>query len=225
MNYDNEVIRKNPPKRKFIKYGTSPDCDYVASDITVSSSGTSFRVTSPDGESEVFETKLLGNHNVVNITGAIAAANGFGMKLSQMKLYIRRIESVPHRMQLVDKGSVTIIDDAFNSNPAGCKAALETLSQMDGMKILVTPGMIELGEKEYELNCEFGKQAAAVCDYIVLIGAKQTAAIKEGVLQSGFNEAKLMIFEDFTEAMAKVYALSGSKKKIVLLENDLPDNY
>ena len=93
------------------------------------------------------------------------------------------------------------------------------------MKILVTPGMIELGAQEDELNREFGKQAAAVCDYIVLIGAKQTAAIKEGVLQSGFNEAKLMIFEDFSEAMAKVYALSGSKKKIVLLENDLPDNY
>ncbi len=225
VNYDNEVIRKNPPKRKFIKYGTSPDCDYVASDISVTLSGTSFTVTAPDGEREVFETKLLGNHNVVNITGAIAAANGFGMKLSQMKLYIRRIESVPHRMQLVDKDNVTIIDDAFNSNPAGCKAALETLGQMDGMKILVTPGMVELGEKEYELNCEFGKQAAAVCDYIVLIGAKQTAAIKDGVLKAGFNETKLMVFEDFSQAMSKVYALSGGKKKIVLLENDLPDNY
>lgn len=225
VNFDNEVIRNNLPKRKFIKYGTLDDCDYKASDIKVSSTGTSFRVTAPNGESEVFETKLLGEHNVINITGAVAAAHGFGMKLSEMKLYIRRIESVPHRMQLIDKGNITIIDDAFNSNPAGCKAALQTLSQMDGTKILVTPGMIELGKEEFALNKEFGKQAAKACDYIVLIGAKQTAAIKEGALSIGYSENKILTFESFNEGMSKVYSLSSDKKKIVLLENDLPDNY
>ena len=91
--------------------------------------------------------------------------------------------------------------------------------------MLVTPGMVELGEKEAELNYEFGKQAAAACDRIVLIGAKQTEPIKKGVLEAGFPEAKLWVFEDFSEAIQKVYAEPTEKKKIVLLENDLPDNY
>ena len=223
--WDNDIIRANPPKHKFIKYGLREDCDYRAYDIETTDKGTFFTVEAPDGEKERFETKLIGGHVVMNITGAIAAANGFGMKLSEMKLYVRRIEAVPHRMQLVEKGSVTVIDDAFNSNPAGCRAALNTLSSMNGERILVTPGMVELGEKEFELNEEFGREASAACDYIVLIGAKQTEAIKKGVLEAGFPENRLLVFEEFSEAMKKVYSLSTEKKKIVLLENDLPDNY
>ncbi|MCH5197717.1 MAG: UDP-N-acetylmuramoyl-tripeptide--D-alanyl-D-alanine ligase [Oscillospiraceae bacterium] len=225
VNWDNERIRQNPPKRKFIKYGTLEDCDYRAFDIKAGASGTSFKVSSPDGSVTQFETKLLGIHNVVNITGAVAAANGFGMPLDEMRLYVRRIEAVPHRMQLIDKGQYTIIDDAFNSNPAGCEAALNTLKSMDGMRILVTPGMVELGEKEYELNKTFGKQAAGACDKIVLIGAKQTEAIRDGVLEAGFNKNDLWTEEDFSAAMQKIYAYPSEKKKVILLENDLPDNY
>lgn len=225
VNWDNERIRNTPPKHKFLKYGTHPDADYRAFDVKSGTSGTVFKVQFPDGSVSDFETKLLGEHNVVNITGAIAAAHGFGMTAQEMRLYVRRIEAVPHRMQLIDKGAYTVIDDAFNSNPAGCRAALSTLSKMDGMRILVTPGMVELGEKEYELNKEFGETAAGSCDKIFLIGVSQTEAIKEGVLSGGFPERDLYVFEDFTEAMNKIYSIGSEKKKIILLENDLPDNY
>lgn len=224
VNWDNEVIRANPPKRPFIKYGTTEGCDFRATNIRVSSTGSTFTVETPDGSAE-FDTKLLGGHNVLNITGAIAAAHGFGMKLEDMKIYVRRIEAVPHRMQLVNKGNVTIIDDAFNSNPAGCRAALTTLKNIDGLRVLVTPGMVELGGREDELNAEFGAYAAECCDHIVLIGEKQTAAIKKGVLSAGFPENKLHVYEQFTEGMKFVYGIPTEKKKIVLLENDLPDNY
>ena len=143
-----------------------------------------------------------------------------------MRLYVRRIEAVEHRMQIVEKGAVTIIDDAFNSNPAGCRAALHTLKSMDGLRILVTPGMVELGAKEDELNFDFGKTAAFCCDDIVLVGEKQTAAIARGVREAGFDEKHLHIFETFKEAMSFVYGgIRTEKKKLVLLENDLPDNY
>lgn len=225
VNWDNDRIRENPPKHAFIKYGTREDCDYRAFDIVSSAAGTAFKVSAPDGSVTEFDTKLLGSHIVINITGAIACANGLGMPMEEMRLYVRRIEAVPHRMQLVDKGACTIIDDAFNSNPAGCKAALETLAGMDGFRVLVTPGMVELGEKEFALNKEFGKQAAAACDYVALIGLKQTAAIREGLTEAGFPESRILTEEDFTVAMGKVYALPSEKKKIILLENDLPDNY
>ncbi len=225
VNFDNETIRNNPPKRKYITYGTTSDCDYYAFNEKVSMNGTSFSIKAPDGEIYDFDTKLLGHHNVVNITGAVAAAAGFGMPMSEMKRYVRRIDAVPHRMQIVNKGDVTIIDDAFNSNPAGCRAALSALKQMDGTRILVTPGMVELGEEEHKLNFEFGSYAAQCCDMIVLIGKKQTFPIKEGVESSSFPAEKLLVFEEFTEAMKTLYAMKTDKKKIILLENDLPDNY
>ena len=225
VNWDNDRIRENPPKHAFIKYGTREDCDWRAFDIVSGAKGTSFRIKAPDGTVTQFDTKLLGVHIVVNITGAVACANGLGMPLEDMRLYVRRIEAVPHRMQLVDKGACTIIDDAFNSNPAGCRAALQTLSDMDGCRVLVTPGMVELGEKEDELNYEFGKQAASACDKIVLIGARQTEAIRRGALDAGFPQKDLITEEDFSVAIKKVYALPTEKKKIILLENDLPDNY
>lgn len=225
VNFDNEVIRQNPPKRKFITYGSSEDCDYRAYDEKISHNGTSFTVKTPDGEEFRFDTKLLGHHNVINITGAVAAAHGFGMPVREMIRYVRRIEAVPHRMQIVNKGAVTIIDDAFNSNPAGCRAALDTLKQMNGERILVTPGMVELGSEEYALNKQFGSYAAKCCDRIVLIGEKQTKAIKEGILSENFPEEKLMVFEEFSDAIKKLYAMHTDKKKIILLENDLPDNY
>ena len=224
-NWDNERIRQNPPKHAFIKYGFREDADYRCFDTVVSANGIAFKVQAPDGSVTDFETKLLGEHNVLNITGAIAAANGFGMPMADMRLYVRRIEAVPHRMQLVEKGNCTIIDDAFNSNPAGCRAALDTLSKIDGLRILVTPGMVELGGKEEELNCEFGREAAACCDKIFLIGAKQTLPIARGIREAGFPEKDLFVYEDFGEAMKKIYSIGSEKRKIILLENDLPDNY
>ena len=224
VNWDNDRIREHPPQHSFIKYGTREDCDYRAFDITVSSDGTFFRVSAPDGSVTDFRTQLLGSHVAVNITGAIACANGFGMPMEQMVPAVRKIEAVPHRMQLIDKGGMTIIDDAFNSNPAGCKAALETLSRMEGLKILVTPGMVELGEKQDALNETFGRQAAEACDHIVLVGAKQTAAIRAGAEEAGAGE-KVHTEETFAAAMQYVHSIFTDKKKIVLLENDLPDNY
>lgn len=225
INLDNETIRKNLPSRPYISYGTTADCDYFAFDEKISSTGTAFSIKAPDGAVYDFDTKLLGHHNVVNITGAVAAANGFGMPMSEMKRYVRRIDAVPHRMQIVNKGDVTIIDDAFNSNPAGCRAALSALKQMDGTRILVTPGMVELGAEEYSLNKEFGAFAADCCDFIVLIGKKQTLPIKEGIESKSFPSSNLLVFEEFTEAMKTLYAMKTDKKKIILLENDLPDNY
>ena len=70
------------------------------------------------------------------------------------------------RTQMREHGLVTIIDDAYNSNPVGSRAAVETLAMFDGIRILITPGMVELGDKEAEYNHKFGNYAADCCDYI-----------------------------------------------------------
>ena len=96
---------------------------------------------------------------------------------------------------MIERGAVTIIDDAYNSNPVGSKAAVETLAMFDGVRILITPGMVELGKEEEQYNYKFGTYAAACCDYILLVGRKHTEPIKKGVLDSGFSEEKCHVYD------------------------------
>lgn len=227
LNGDNEYIRgKAPNYKNAVTYGLGGDNDYRASDISVSETGTEFTVTAPDGTTCRYSTKLLGEHNVQNILGAIAYANGTGIPLDKLVLPVRRISAVPHRLQLLDKGGgVTFIDDAYNSNPNGCRAALGVLKLFDACRILVTPGMVELGEKQEELNYEFGGEAAEVCDYIVLVGKAQTVPIYNGIKDKGYDMSRVYVADSLGDGLAKVQAYQTDKKKIVLLENDLPDNY
>lgn len=228
LNYDNELIRKKAHEyQNAVTYGSSEDCDYYASDISVSDKGTSFTITAPDGSSCRYTTKLLGEHNVQNLAGAVAYCHGSaGIALEKLVVPIKRIDAVPHRLQLIDKGgNLTYIDDAYNSNPNGCRAALKVLGLFDACRILVTPGMVELGEKQEELNYEFGREASKTCDYIILVGKEQTEPIYKGIIDSGYPKEQVYVSDNLSEALEKAQSYHTDKKKIVLLENDLPDNY
>lgn len=224
LNIDNEYIEKEK-REGAVTYGTKDGADFKGSVISVSKNGTKFSVTYPDGNTYNFETRLLGEHNVVNLCGAVAMADSFGLTPEEIADGIGKINAVPHRLELLDKGAYTVIDDAYNSNPAGAAAALNVLSRFEDYKILVTPGMVELGEKEEELNCEFGRQAADVCDFVILVGEKRAVPLKKGLLEKEYPEEKIYVAKDIGDAMNKVNSLVTDKKKIVLLENDLPDNY
>ncbi|PWJ10998.1 Mur ligase family protein [Ruminococcus flavefaciens] len=227
LNGDNELIRKKAPEYpNAVLYGLNEGNHYRATDISVSDRGTEFTVTAPDGETQRFSMKLLGEHNVQNVLGAIAYAHGTGISLDKLTLPVKRIAAVPHRLQLLDKGgNMTFIDDAYNSNPSGCRAALNVLGLFDACRILVTPGMVELGAKQEELNFEFGQEAAKACDHIVLVGKAQTVPIYNGIKDAGYDMDNVFVADSLGEALDHVRAYQTDKKKIVLLENDLPDNY
>ena len=227
LNGDNELIRKKAPQYKnAVLYGLQENNNYRATDISVSDRGTEFTVITPDGEQCRYSMKLLGEHNVQNVLGAIAYCHGIGISLEKLVLPVKRISPVPHRLQLLDKGgNLTYIDDAYNSNPSGCRAALNVLGLFDACRILVTPGMVELGAKQEELNYEFGQEASKACDYIVLVGKNQTVPIYNGIKDSGYDMNQVYVADSLNEAISKVNEYQTDKKKIVLLENDLPDNY
>lgn len=224
LNIDNEYIAKEKTPGA-VTYGTVEGADFRGKVLSVSKKGTEFSVTYPDGGEHIFRTCLLGAHNVVNLCGAVAIANDYGVTPEEIADGIASIKAVPHRLELMEKGGVTVIDDAYNSNPAGAKAALDALSYFEDFKILVTPGMVELGEMEEKLNEEFGAQAAAVCDCAVLVGERRAEPIKRGLLGAGYPEDKIYVAKSIGDAMNYVYSLKTDKKKVVLLENDLPDNY
>lgn len=227
VNGDCEAITTHNHKKlpDAITYGLKDGNTYQAFDIKISERGSEFKVKTADGEVCEFTTKLIGEHNVINITGAIAVSHKMGIPLEKLRPQVRKLESVPHRLELVNRGGIVIVDDAYNSNPNGTKAALDTVQYFDGMKILVTPGMVELGSMQDELNYNFGKDSAKACDFIVLVGEKQTKPIYNGVVDAGFDMDNCYVATDLNDALNKVYSIQTDKKKIVLLENDLPDNY
>ena len=226
LNGDDENIASVEYKGNKITYGVK-NGDYRAENLRLSSKGTEFTVKAKNGEEQEFSTKLIGEHNVQNITGAIALAHTLGVPLKALVSPVRRLKGAPHRLELSQRGATTIIDDAYNSNPNGTKVALNTLAMFDGAKILVTPGMVELGEKQDEYNREFGVNASKVCDYIILVGQAQTKSIAQGIRSNAsFNARNLIICDDIQEAFTQLASINtGERNKIVLLENDLPDNY
>lgn len=119
---------------------------------------------------------------------------------------------------------IVVLDDSFNSNPVSSKVALEVLGQFKKLvKVIITPGMIELGDDEEKENKEFGKNISRVCDYVILVGKKRTKPIFEGLMEESFRKDRVFIASTLDEATSKLKDIP--KPLVVLYENDLPDTF
>ncbi|MBC8589490.1 UDP-N-acetylmuramoyl-tripeptide--D-alanyl-D-alanine ligase [Tissierellaceae bacterium BX21] len=230
FNYDNEYIKKLADKtfKEKILYGmeNTENLDIYADDIEVSELGSRFTLKDKEGNSVRCKTKLLGKHNIYNILAGACVGKALGLTFEEIARGIDRIEPIPHRLNIINPGTgIIVIDDAFNSNPIGSKAALEVISQFkEGKKIIVTPGMIELGEIEESANREFGVNIGKVCDYVILVGEKRTRPIYEGLMETNYNKSNIFTVNNLDEATVQI-AKIAKPKDVVLFENDLPDNY
>ena len=225
LNADDEWQRsyviKNSCQIKWI--GIENEADVMAKNIKLTPEGTKFDVVfKGDDNKYKFETKLLGYHNVYNILSSIALGREFGMSIEQLRAGVSKAKAVEHRLELKKNGDVTIIDDAYNSNPLGSKMALDVLKMMPGRHIVVTPGMIELGKEEEEKNREFGRFIASSADEVILVGKKQTKPIYDGLMDEKFDVDKIHVINDVMKAFDLIQSLKDDKT-FVLLENDLPD--
>lgn len=220
LNCDNEYIAKqNRPNT--VTYGIDNEkLDYNALNLKSSSQGLSFSIKNVD-----FKTKLIGRHNVENLTGAIAVANYLDIPMDRLVPRVREIKSVEHRLQLISKGNLNIIDDSYNSNPISSKSAIDTLAEFEGIKIIVTPGLIELGKDEEKFNHQFGEYMCEVCDYIFLVNSTVSKYILKGIESKKFNKDKIVIVNSPQEAITRITNFGLNDKVTILLENDLPDNY
>lgn len=228
LNVDNEYIKSGIEKYakdiEVIEYAINDkNVRYTVENITMSDKGSIFDIVDGDSKIQV-ETKLLGRHNIYNIVCAVAIAKELGMTNTEIKKGIKRIKPVEHRLELKKMGGILALDDSFNSNPEGSKMAIETLCMFkDKYKVLVTPGMIELGEKTDELNKKLGEYATSL-DYVILVGKVTTDKIKEGMDEKGFKN--YIVVDDLYEAFRKLEELQISNKNLLaLFENDLPDSY
>ena len=243
FNCDNEICAELANKREqsgnpVRRYATEPfsvpsvsdSAELTAANIRHTDAGLAFTARVSIGSGEITEaeirTQLLGKHNVSNILAAMAVAVECGMTLEEIRVAIANVEPVPHRLQLTSNGGdVTIIDDSFNSNPVGAEAALEVLTEIQGRKkVLVTPGMVELGEREYEENKRLGERAADVCDLVILVGPTRTTPILDGLKAAQYPSQQIIVALNLEEVKQHL-ATQVQAGDVVLFENDLPDNY
>ncbi len=230
FNYDNEYVKKLADKtfKEKLLYGVDniEDTDIFAADIRVGSSGSDFTLCINGLGTVEVSTKLLGKHNILNILAGCAVAKVLGLTLKEMKDGISKIESVKHRLELINPGNgVIVIDDAFNSNPEGASAALDVLDEFKNKrKIIVTPGMVELGEIEEKENEKFGEHIARICDIAIIVGNKRTEPIIRGLKKIKFNEKNLYVVSSLNEAIELLKSITQIND-VVLFENDLPDTY
>ena len=227
LNFDNEYLAKQQLDNNTFTYGiNNNNLNYNAFDLHSSSSGLTFKMHDNTLNKDIeFKTKLIGKHNVINLTVALGIANHLGIPFEKLVHSVRELKSVEHRLQLIPHGDFTIIDDSYNSNPISSKSALDTLAEFEGTKIIVTPGLIELGNDEEKYNFEFGKYMTGICDYIFLVNSNSAKSILEGINSTNFNKDKVFTVNTPQEAIAQISNLKINGKITALLENDLPDNY
>lgn len=205
----------------------SEDADVRATNLKFDYRGTSFDCHfKGDKNTYHFETCLLGKNNVYNILGALALGEVFGISKEKLIVGVKKVKPIAHRLELKKMGNINLIRDDYNSNPVGAKAALDMLKLMPGKRVIVTPGMIELGSREYELNLELGRQIAKVCDEVILVGEHQTKPIQEGLQLEDYPEKKIHIINNVVIAYQLLQQMKESGKDLyALFENDLPDQY
>ena len=209
---------------KYLAGITATNGNMYAKDIKITAKGSVFTLCA-DGKEIECTTSLLGTHNITNICLATCVAYELGLSLDEIRAGINKIRTVTHRLSIVpnNKG-IIIVDDSYNSNMDGLKGAIEVISQFEGRKIIVTPGLVELGDKQVEMNIQAGKLIANAFDKVIVVGKTNAEALVKGLLEGG-KTGEDVLYEKNSERGNEALNTILQTGDVVLFENDLPDTY
>ena len=230
VNIDSEAARRYMEQNNYnvVTYGIeSKTADYRAVSVVYSEVETRFAVEHNGIKDDNYVTHILGRGNILNITAALAVAEAMGVGVEARRRAVKQIEQVEHRLSMRRQGGITILDDAYNSNPTGAKMALEVLAGFttEGARYVVTPGFVEMGAKQYENNKAFGADIAmSHADRVYVVNEVNREAICEGLREGGYPEERVATVASFSEAMADLQPRLKIGD-VVLYENDLPDSF
>lgn len=238
FNWDNSYIREmvaegypatclTVSRAVSLEEARAQQLTWVALDICEDLSGLTFRACHvPSGEQTPITSGILGEHNVTNLLLCIAVAYHEGIALRDIARRIRSLQPAESRLVTeTTAAGITIINDAYSANPRGVVSALKVLRLHDsGKRLLITPGMVELGKLQDSENHQLGLLAAASATDIILIGAGQTAPIHAAIQSVDFDPTRLQVVETLDDAV-NWYRQNLRAGDTVLFLNDLPDTY
>jgi UDP-N-acetylmuramoyl-tripeptide--D-alanyl-D-alanine ligase len=218
-------IAERSAHRRVLLYGETSDreLDTRLESVQFSKQGTSFVLRTRTAVHTCF-TPLLGRPIILNIAGAFTLAAALGVDPEVIVAALRTLKPVSNRLEVVEERGISWIRDAYNSNQIGFRAALEVAAAMPvERRFLATPGVIELGPQQFEVNRALSREAAAVCDATVVVSDTNRDAFTAGHRDAGRAD-RLVAVPTRTDAFRW---LNETLKPgdIVILENDLPDLY
>jgi UDP-N-acetylmuramoyl-tripeptide--D-alanyl-D-alanine ligase len=219
------AIARNADHARVLLYGetSGEKLDTRLEDVQFSPKGTAFALKTRDRTYQC-STPLLGRPIVLNAAGAFTMAVAVGVDPDVAVAALRTLKPVANRLEVVEERGITWIRDAYNSNQVGFRAALEVAVALPATRrFLVTPGVIELGADQADVNRALSREAAAVCDTTVVVAAANREAFAAGHRDAG-HESRLVAVAGRKEAFQWLND-NLQEGDLVVLENDLPDLY
>jgi UDP-N-acetylmuramoyl-tripeptide--D-alanyl-D-alanine ligase len=218
-------MAKEYDKANTLLYGldsSSGPLDCLATDISFDERGTSF-VIHWRGERYPGRTPLLGRPALSTALGAFTMACALGAQPAYAVACMANLEPVDNRLVLDTKGQVAFLRDAYNSNPTGFEAALEVLGTLPASRrVLMTPGMIELGDQQYDQNRKIARSAAGIVDLAIIVGSINREALLAGFQDQSFPSDQIVTVDTRDEAFLYLSEMQR-QGDLVLIENDLGD--
>lgn len=160
----------------------------------------------------------------INQNGAKIIAKMVGMNELEILERVKYFRSVPNRFEWTEERyGMKVIDDAYNSNEKSFADAVAYLGkQKKFIRILVTPGLVELGTESAKIHEELGKQIVGNADMVILVGKNE---LTENLARGIGKNIKIVWIEKTLQFMKVVNDLKLKKGPLVLLENDVTENY
>ena len=222
VNLDNPLIatRITLPQYHGVKTYSllNPQADFYVKKYILSAEGLSFTLTH-DKHDHLFSSSLFGTSNLYNLVAAISMAFLMDVPVEVIYKQVGKITSSPHRLELKKTNKATLIDNAFSSNEEGFTSLINDLSKLPGKKVLITPGIVELGNKTAEVHQRLGGLASSVFDKFILVSkSHRTISLEQGI------NKKVSYIPNSTNLWPMIEELS-KEFDWILLENDLPDTF
>ena len=201
LNADDERVRDFAAVHAgpSLTFGFAEGADFRASGVEAGAQGSSFRLARQGrpGPRIKLTTPLLGRHNVLNVTAALAAVSCLGLEPVQVRSAVAALEPAGMRGRIHEVNGLTILDDCYNSNPAAARAMLAALDQLEGeRRVAVLGEMRELGEESAALHREVGRAAAAAGVELLVAVAGDAKEIVAGAIEAGMPASSTELFPD-----------------------------
>lgn len=167
-----------------------------------------------DGEQQHFHAPILGSFNAINLTAVILVAYELGMSIDEIKIALKDLPQVEHRLQKIEAGGKIIIDDSFNGNLEGMLEAINICTKHEGRKVIVTPGLVE---STSEANILLANEINDKFDYAIITGSLNTH-----LLSANIDNKKLFILKDKSDLEA-ILVKKTKAGDLILFANDAPN--
>lgn len=224
--YQKAFILGEVGKYKIKTFGFSKHDDFSVNTINQTIDGIEFKLSILRPPSTtLIHLPLFGAHHVINFLGAAAIASSLNLNPKEIQERALKILPTPHRLEVKEQGPLTIIDNSYNTNPTSSQAALKLLDDYPGkQKVIITPGLIELGAESDKENALFAERAAKVADQLFIVGENAKDALLQGLAEANYPLEKIHTVKNVQEGLAQLTSFP-TPETVVLLENDLPDQY